>query len=91
MQSFDSNAFTKARANGSSQVPPNRDARDPFAGTLCGFVIRRDSAEIVIGMWKLNGSQEFLFEHKQMAINSELPKKWSRGQQGFVVNDLRCE
>jgi len=22
-----------------------------------------------------------------MAINSELPKKWSRGQQGFVVND----
>jgi hypothetical protein len=22
-----------------------------------------------------------------IAINSELPKKWSRGQQGFVVND----
>lgn len=22
-----------------------------------------------------------------MEINSELPKKWSRGQQGFVVND----
>ncbi len=22
-----------------------------------------------------------------MAINSELPKKWSRSQQGFVVND----
>jgi hypothetical protein len=26
----------------------------------------RDSAEIVIGMRKLNGSEEFLFEHKQI-------------------------
>jgi hypothetical protein len=66
--------------------PPER--KSDFVSDLTElFVIRRDSAEIVIGMWKLNGSQEFLFEHKQMAINSELPKKWSRGQQGFVVND----
>jgi hypothetical protein len=34
-----------------------------------------------------SGTQSFAAGFSRSFLNSELPKKWSRGQQGFVVND----